>query len=130
ASIALIWRNREALPARAAETTAPPIPTAKRVAPAHGKPEWTAIVDDALRSGRIAAPAVVAELQSHAATLRGETDTAHVLLAPAAHLLLGVLAARAGLEAEAARELTAYVREHPNDAAAVRLLGSFKSRRR
>jgi hypothetical protein len=226
ASIALISRNREAPPAPTAETTAPPIPTAKSPAPAHGKPEWTAIVDDALRSGRIAAPAVVARLQSHAATLRGEADAAQGLFvpagvvieerrpllrwststpgpyvvtlssgdravvtsppiqrrewtppplergktyvwqvslpdqsvlpvppapkamfhvideqtwrelvearrsAPADHLLLGVLAARAGLQTEAARELTAYLRERPNDVAAVRLLDSLKSHRR
>jgi hypothetical protein len=108
----------------------------------HGSPSWDDTVSEALRRGRIDPASPFPEATGafqHAANDNGRPKIQRTprdaairnaeaarRLRPADHLLLGVLYARAGMPADAERELTDYLRLHPDDRDARTLLGSTR----
>ncbi len=108
----------------------------------HGSPRWDEAVTEALRRGRVDPASPLPPPTSTITPARFDdgrrrtpltprfaafldAEAAHQLR-PADHLLLGILYARAALPADAARELTEYLRTHPKDPPARRVLASLQ----
>jgi hypothetical protein len=108
----------------------------------HGNPRWDDEVTEALEHGHVHPASPSLPQTSTTFTTVGfdngprtplsprqtavlDAEAAH-RLRPTDHLLLGVLYARAALPTDATRELTEYLRAHPNDPPAQRVLASLQ----
>lgn len=108
----------------------------------HGSPRWDDAVAESLERGRVdpasrfPTTTEIAPVADHSGNPKISTPLGVALLdvdaalrrRPTDHLLLGVLFARARMPADAQRELTEYLRTHPNDAGARRVLENTRVR--